>query len=91
VLWVNEQQEHFGFSRMDDGETNDIVRFIDCDEQYVRRRMFHHELVPLVRRKHRFASELSEARPSFANGSVEHCTDLRGITYDGSSNVLRSA
>jgi hypothetical protein len=72
VLWVNEQQEHLAFSRMDGSETDDIAQFIDGDKQHVRRRMFDHELVPLVRRKHRFPSELSEVRPPVANGRIEH-------------------
>jgi hypothetical protein len=86
VLWVNEQQEHLAFSRMDGGETDDIVQFIDGDEQNVRRRMVRHELVPLIRRKHRFPSEVREVRPAFANGSIEHCSDLLGIACDGWSN-----
>ena len=75
---------------MNGDDTDDIILFImlfiDGDQQYVWWRVVNHELVPLVRRKHRFASELSEVRPSLANGSIEHCTNLLSIACDGASN-----
>src|SRR5437870_4983861 len=71
---------------MDGGEADDLAQFVDSDEQGVRWRMIDHELVPFVRRKHRLPSEVSEVRPSFTNGGIEHRTDLLGVARDGWSN-----
>jgi hypothetical protein len=44
--------------------------------------VLNHDLVPL-RGEHRFASELSEVHPGFADGSIEYCTDLLSIAWNG--------
>jgi hypothetical protein len=91
VFWVNEQQEHLALARMDGGETDGNAWFIDGDQQYVWRFVLNHKLVPLVRREHRLASELSEVCPPFSNGSIEHCTDVLSIAWNGASNRGHSA
>jgi hypothetical protein len=91
VLWVNEQQEHLAFARMDGGETDDIAWFIDGDQQNVWRFVLNHKLVPLVMGEHRLAGELTEVCPPFSNGSIEHCTDLLSIAWNGASNRGHSA
>src|SRR5262245_1616499 len=68
------------------GKTADVALFIDGNQQYVWRCVLNHEFIPLFSGEHRFASEFPEIRPGFANGSIEHRTDLLGILWNGPSN-----
>jgi hypothetical protein len=70
---------------MNGGVSDDVIRFVDGDQQHVRRLVVGHELIPILRREHGLGDELAQVAPARANGGVEDGSDGRSIPGKGLS------
>jgi len=66
-------------------EPDEVVMFINGNEQCIRWLMVDDKLVPLIPRKHRFANKVTQKRPSLANGRVKYGPNPLGIAGNSAS------